>query len=153
NALVELAKYLSTFIALAVGRKVFVQYGDLKLKLAQANLTNARAERLRAKGKISQKARQHKVAEEDTAQLEAMRSALSPQQPPVVTLLPIKKADAAIRAELKAINRLDVLPIVRELARARRAVMRGSQKPEHMAALEDANQRLHAALWPMSDVD
>jgi hypothetical protein len=151
SALVEVAKYLGTFLATAVGAKVIVQYGDLKLKLAQANLTNARAEKLRAQGRISQEALQHKAAGVDIAQLAAMRAALTPQPPPVVRPAPFRRVDTVIRAELKAIDRLDLLPILREHWRAVRAVMRGSQKESDIAAIRNAYLELKEALAPMSD--
>jgi hypothetical protein len=151
GALIEVAKYLGTFLATAVGAKIIVQYGDLKLKLAQANLTNARAEKLRAQGRISQEALQHKAAGVDIAQLAAMRAALTPQPPPVVRPASFRRVDTAIRAELKAIDRLDLLPILREHWRAVRAVRRGSQKESDIAAIRNAYLELKEALAPMSD--
>src|SRR5215469_9346126 len=57
SALGEVAQYLAAFLATATTATLTSKaYGDLKLKQAKANLINAKAERLRAQGKISQTA-------------------------------------------------------------------------------------------------
>ncbi len=150
-ALGELAKFLGTFLATVLGTRAIVQWGELKLKLAQANLTNAKAEQLRAKGKISQQALEHKTAGIPLEQLAAMESAISSQPPPEVQPACSKKADAAIRAELKARNRLDALALMRQHWLASRGVAAGRTDGRSLALLQDAYDKLKKALAPMSD--
>jgi hypothetical protein len=54
SALGEVAQYLAAFLGTATTATLTSKaYGDLKLKQAKANLINAKAERLRARGKIT----------------------------------------------------------------------------------------------------
>jgi hypothetical protein len=152
-ALQELAKFLATFVATVLGTKGMVQWGDMKLKLAKANLTNAKADELRRKSKISQQASEHKKAGVPIDQLAAMESAISLQPLPEVQPACSKKADAAIRAELKALNRLDVLAFMQQHWLASRAVARGRHDGRSLALLRDAYDKLKKALAPMSDVE
>ena len=72
-----------------------------------------------------------------------MGSAVAPQSPPKPRRAPARKADAAIKAELKAINRLDLLPLLRAHSVARQALERGVGNP---AALRDAFVQIRNAL-------
>jgi hypothetical protein len=141
SALGEVAQYLAAFLATAT--LTSKAYGDLKLKQAKANLINAKAERLRAQGKISQTALEHKTKDLDLDQLSAMGSAIAPQSPPKPRRAPARKADAAIKAELKAINRLDLLPLLRAHSVARQALERGVG---NVAALQNAYMQIRDAL-------
>jgi hypothetical protein len=151
NALGEVAQYLAAFLATATTATLTAKaYGDLTLKQAKANLINAKAERLRAQGKITQTALEHKMKDPDSDQLSAMGAAIAPQPPPQPPPqprpAPARKEDAAIRAELKAINRLDLLPLLRAHSVARRALERGIGKDSDAAALQNAYVQIRDAL-------